>query len=89
MINLQKGANVLILKEDCVARVQALTEGKGADFILDPITGPYVAKHLEAVRRNGRVLIYGVLTYPEFASFDPDVLITKHISLRGYTVDDP
>ena len=76
-------------EEDYIGRVQALTGGRGADFIFDPITGPFVAKHLEAIRRNGRVLIYGVLTYPEFASFDPDVLITKHISLRGYTVDDP
>ena len=75
--------------EDYIGRVQALTGGRGADFIFDPITGPFVAKHLEAARRNGRVLIYGVLTYPEFASFDPDVLINKHISLRGYTVDDP
>ena len=75
--------------EGYVGRVQALTGGRGADFIFDPITGPFVAKHLEAVRRNGRVLIYGVLTYPEFASFDPDVLINKHILLRGYTVDDP
>ena len=75
--------------EDYIGRVLALTGGRGADFIFDPITGPFVAKHLEAVRRNGRVLIYGVLTYPEFASFDPDVLINKHITLRGYTVDDP
>ena len=75
--------------EDYIGRVLALTGGRGADFIFDPITGPFVAKHLEAVRRNGRVLIYGVLTYPEFASFDPDVLINKHIALRGYTVDDP
>ena len=75
--------------EDYIGRVLALTGGQGADFIFDPITGPFVAKHLEAVRQNGRVLIYGVLTYPEFASFDPDVLINKHISLRGYTVDDP
>ena len=75
--------------EDYIGRVLALTGGRGADFIFDPITGPFVAKHLEAVRRNGRVLIYGVLTYPEFASFDPDILINKHITLRGYTVDDP
>ena len=75
--------------EDYIGRVLALTGGRGADFIFDPITGPFVARHLEAVRRNGRVLIYGVLTYPEFASFDPDVLINKHITLRGYTVDDP
>ena len=75
--------------EDYIGRVLALTGGRGADFIFDPITGPFVAKHLEAVRRNGRVLIYGVLTYPDFASFDPDVLINKHVTLRGYTVDDP
>ena len=75
--------------ENYIDRVQALTGGRGADFIFDPITGPFVAKHLESVRGNGRVLIYGVLTYPEFASFDPDVLINKHITLRGYTVDDP
>lgn len=88
---LAAGANHVIntSREDYIGRVQSLTAGKGADFIFDPITGPFVAKHLEAVRRNGRVLIYGVLTYPEFASFDPDVLINKHISLRGYTVDDP
>ncbi len=75
--------------EDYVCRALTLTGDRGADFIFDPITGPFVARHLEAVRRNGRVLIYGVLTYPEFASFDPDVLINKHITLRGYTVDDP
>ena len=77
------------LAEDYIGRVLALTGGRGADFIFDPITGPFVARHLEAARRNGRVLIYGVLTYPDFASFDPDVLINKHITLRGYTVDDP
>ena len=88
---LAAGADHVIntLTEDYVGRVLALTGGRGADFIFDPITGPFVARHLEAARRNGRVLIYGVLTYPEFASFDPDVLINKHITLRGYTVDDP
>ncbi|MDE0061791.1 MAG: zinc-dependent alcohol dehydrogenase family protein [Gammaproteobacteria bacterium] len=75
--------------EDYEARVLELTAGRGADFIFDPIGGPFVARHLDAVAQKGRVLLYGVLTYPEFCSFDPDVLINKHITLRGYNVDDP
>ena len=75
--------------EDYVSRVLEFTGGRGADFIFDPIGGAFVAKHLDAVRRKGRVLLYGVLTYPDFCSFDPDVLINKHITLRGYNVDDP
>lgn len=43
-------------EEDFVAAVQRITEGHGADVILDMVQGRYARKNLEAVATDGRIV---------------------------------
>jgi len=42
--------------EDFVAAVSRITEGKGADLILDMVGGAYVGRNMEAVAFDGRIV---------------------------------
>ncbi|MCC5672491.1 NAD(P)H-quinone oxidoreductase [Kocuria rhizophila] len=46
--------------EDFVARVEELTDGRGADVILDVVGAKYVDPNLRAVATNGRIVIIGM-----------------------------
>ena len=46
-------------KEDLKDRVKALTGGKGADVIYDPVGGDYSEAALRAINWNGRFLVVG------------------------------
>ena len=48
-------------KEDFVAAVTALTGGKGVDVIADIVGGDYVARNLEALAVDGRLVQIGLL----------------------------
>lgn len=45
--------------EDFVARVEELTDGRGADVILDVVGAKYLDPNLRAVATNGRIVIIG------------------------------
>jgi len=47
--------------EDFAARVLDLTEGQGVDVVLDWIGGPYLGKHLEILKSQGRLVIIGLM----------------------------
>ena len=46
--------------EDFVARVEGLTDGRGADVILDVVGAKYLDPNLRAVATNGRIVIIGM-----------------------------
>ena len=46
--------------EDFVARVEELTDGRGADVILDVVGAKYLDPNLRAVATNGRIVIIGM-----------------------------
>jgi NADPH:quinone reductase len=46
-------------KEDLKERIKALTGGKGADVIYDPVGGDYSEAALRAINWNGRFLVVG------------------------------
>ncbi len=46
-------------REDLKERVRALTGGRGADVIYDPVGGPYTAAASRSVAWNGRYLVVG------------------------------
>jgi putative PIG3 family NAD(P)H quinone oxidoreductase len=46
--------------EDFVARTRELTDGRGADVILDIMGASYVGKNLEAIAVDGRVVVIGM-----------------------------
>jgi NADPH:quinone reductase-like Zn-dependent oxidoreductase len=84
---LEAGADHVIVTEDenLPERVRAITGGKGADVILDPVAGPYVETLAEAAAHEARFLIYGLLDprptpFPIFAAFQ------KCFTMRAFTL---
>ena len=69
-------------EEDFVAVVKALTNGKGADLILDMIGGDYVARNIESLSRDGRLVLIGVQHGPN-AEVPLMPLIMKRITITG------
>ncbi|WP_052847349.1 NAD(P)H-quinone oxidoreductase [Streptomyces avicenniae] len=55
------GADVLVnyREQDFVQEIQAATEGRGADVILDIIGAKYLARNIEALAPNGRISVIG------------------------------
>lgn len=46
--------------EDFVERAKQATEGRGVDVILDVVGGSYLARNLDALARDGRLVIIGL-----------------------------
>ncbi len=57
------GASILInyRDDDFVERIQADTEGHGADVILDVMGASYLARNISALAINGRIVIIGLM----------------------------
>ena len=71
-------------EQDLVAEVMRITGGEGARVIFDPVAGPGVEKLIEAIRREGILIVYGSLSglptpFPRTAS-------RKALTMRGYTL---
>lgn len=81
----QHGADHLIdyRKEDIRNRVKALTDGRGADVIYDPVGGKVFDASMRAVAQGGRIIVIG------FASGDvpqipANIVMVKNITITGY-----
>jgi NADPH:quinone reductase-like Zn-dependent oxidoreductase len=84
---LDEGAPEVIVsdEEDVVARVLALTGGRGAELVLDAVAGPGVAELARAVAPGGTLLLWGAQSgrptpYPGFDLGMPA------LALRTYTM---
>ncbi len=76
---------VVTSQEPLVERVLALTEGRGADVIVDSIAGPGVVDLAECAAPRGRIFLYGRLDerpipYPLIPC------MKKALSITGYTL---
>lgn len=72
-------------EEDIVERVNAITGGKGARIIFDPIAGSFVEKLAECAAPGATLFVYGLLSleptpFPLFAA------MRKALSMRAYTL---
>lgn len=70
-------------EEDLAARVKAITHGKGARVVFDPIGGPAITQLAECMAFGGILFEYGALstdngTFPQFA------LLGKCLTFKGY-----
>jgi NADPH:quinone reductase-like Zn-dependent oxidoreductase len=60
---IQAGAQHVIVtdKEDMIEQVNAITNGKGAEIVFDPVSGPYLEKLADVVTPEGLIVEYGWL----------------------------
>jgi NADPH2:quinone reductase len=65
---------------DFAAAVKAMTDGKGADVIYDPVGGEVLEKSVRAAAYGGRLLVVG------FTSGGASKLMSNHILIKGLSV---
>ncbi len=79
------GADDLIdyREEDIRERVKALTDGRGADAVYDPVGGSVFDASLRATAQGGRILVVGFAsgTVPQIPA---NILLVKNISVIGF-----
>ncbi len=63
-------------REDVAARVKELTNGKGVDLSLNPVSGDTLKSDLDALAPLGTVVLFGFLAGPPLGTFAED--LTKH-----------
>ena len=86
---LAAGAQHVIVtsEEDIAQRVQAITNGKGAEVILDAVGGAQFEKLVAAAAERAQVFAYGMLgveagAYPTFP------VVMKMLTIKGYNMMD-
>lgn len=81
----QYGADDLIdyRTEDIRERVKALTDGRGADAVYDPVGGSAFDASLRATVQGGRILVVGFASggVPQIPA---NIILVKNISVIGY-----
>ena len=78
------GADVVIdyAEQDFVEVVEQWTRGRGVDVVLDVIGGEYLARNLQCIKVQGRIIQVGVMG-GSVASFPLGALLPKRASLIG------
>jgi NADPH2:quinone reductase len=71
---------------DFVEAVHELTSGKGVDLILDIVGGSYVARNLEALATDGRLVEIGFMSGESTATVDLRLVLTRRLTITGSTL---
>lgn len=72
-------------EQDVVEAINAITGGKGARVVFDPVGGPGIEKLASAMAPGGILVLYGLLSLqPTPFPFGPAV--SKGLNVRGYTL---
>jgi NADPH2:quinone reductase len=71
--------------EDFVALVKALTNGKGADVILDMVAGDYVPREIDCLADDGRLLLIATLGGGK-AQVDLGQVLRRRLTITGSTL---
>jgi NADPH2:quinone reductase len=73
-------------QEDFVARVGALTDGKGVDLVLDMVAGSYLSRNIKALAKDGMLVVIAV----QGGNKDPDLdirqVMMKRLTITGSTM---
>ncbi len=70
---------------DFVAEVQRITEGKGVDVVLDMVAGSYVAREVESLAEDGRLVLIAMQGGVD-AQFNAGLVLRKRLTLTGSTL---
>lgn len=72
-------------QQDFVAEVKAATQGRGVDVILDMVAGSYVARGVQCLADDGRMVIIAVQGGVD-ASFDAGAVLRRRLTISGSTL---
>ncbi|MCP5067416.1 MAG: alcohol dehydrogenase catalytic domain-containing protein [bacterium] len=78
-------ATIDVQNEDPRTRIKELTEGRGADIVVDVsayATEP-VAQSLNYVRMGGTIVLAGVKGFKEIPGFVSDKIVMKEVTIKG------
>jgi len=70
---------------DFAAEVKRITDGKGVDVILDMVAGSYVAREVESLADDGRLVIIAVQGGVK-AEFNAGMVLRKRLVITGSTL---
>ncbi len=79
-IALGADAGINYRTEDFVARTRELTDGRGADLVLDIMGASYLGRNIDVVANDGRVVVIGMQGGTQ-AMLDLGVMMRRRISL--------
>jgi NADPH2:quinone reductase len=70
---------------DFVAEVKRVTDGRGADVILDMVAGDYIARELQCLADDGRIALIAVQGGTA-AQIDAGVVLRRRLTISGSTL---
>ena len=70
---------------DFVAEAKRLTEGRGVDVILDMVAGDYVAREVECLAEDGRLVIIAVQGGLQ-SGFNAGLVLRRRLTITGSTL---
>jgi NADPH:quinone reductase len=71
--------------QDFVEEVKRITQGRGVDVILDMVAGDYVAREVQALAEDGRLVIIAVQGGLN-AQFDAGLVLRRRLHITGSTL---
>ena len=71
--------------QDFAAEVMKLTEGRGANVVLDMVAGSYVAREIECLAEDGRLVIIAVQGGVK-AEFNAGLVLRRRLVITGSTL---
>jgi NADPH2:quinone reductase len=71
--------------QDFVAETKRITQGKGVNVVLDMVAGDYVAREVECLAEDGRVVIIAVQGGVK-ADFNAGLVLRRRLTITGSTL---
>lgn len=72
--------------KDYVAEIKRLTDGKGVDVILDMVSGDYIARDLQCLADDGRIVMIATLGGTKAEQLDLNLMMRRRLTLTGSTL---
>ena len=71
--------------QDFVAEVQRITNGRGADVVLDMVAGSYVAREVDCLAEDGRLVIIALQGGTK-SEFNAGLVLRRRLTITGSTL---
>jgi NADPH:quinone reductase len=70
-------------RDDFVAAIARLTDGRGVDLVLDIVGGSYLSRNLEVLAKDGRLVLIGMMDGEPTAPLDIRRVLGRRLTITG------